>query len=103
LASLQFAHSQSFPTLNAADAAGPIEISSCRHQKSLAKDYNIDGQCGSGAIGEIPQDTAVRWDGQPFNIFWLIVWVTAARFRLDSSGRPFNIDEYLCMIMDKYA
>jgi hypothetical protein len=23
--------------------------------------------------------------------------------KLDSSARPFNIDEYLCMIMDKYA
>jgi hypothetical protein len=25
------------------------------------------------------------------------------RFQLDSSVRPFNIDEYLCIIMDKYA
>jgi hypothetical protein len=25
------------------------------------------------------------------------------RFQLDSSARPFNIDEYLCIIMDKYA
>jgi hypothetical protein len=25
------------------------------------------------------------------------------RFQLDSSARAFNIDEYLCIIMDKYA
>ena len=27
----------------------------------------------------------------------------ASRFRLDTPARPFTIDEYLCMIMDKYA
>ncbi|MGA7294966.1 MAG: hypothetical protein WBW85_20715, partial [Terriglobales bacterium] len=29
--------------------------------------------------------------------------MSEARFRLDSSAGRFTIDEYLCMMMDKYA